>query len=225
MSHPQVEAFNLDSGLTQPQLSPIAAATIVTRLKIQWKSGWREWNLTLNDKRERDHVKMLLVWAFYTHLRGILPDNPVLQRRSRLCLTHAHDTCALRKVSEKSVLFTLLQGLKNSNVGGGIQLWTAYRHTNIYVRVLFSEFAQNRVTRLLYWYWNQIKWTNKQREKISVITVLATSHFVTVKKRGGIFGLVWTASQNSILTHPDWNHFLFCHKTHEIRFLQHGLKL
>lgn len=74
LSHPQVEAFNLDSGVTQPQLSPTAAATIVTRLKIQWKSSWREWN----DKRE-------CVSAFYTHLREIfhLLDDPVLRRYLR----------------------------------------------------------------------------------------------------------------------------------------------
>lgn len=79
VSHPRVEAFNLDSGVTQPQLSPTAAATIVTRLKIQWKSSWREWN----DKSEWDHAKTLLVCALYTHLREILLDDPVLRRYLR----------------------------------------------------------------------------------------------------------------------------------------------
>lgn len=33
VSHPQVEALNLDSSVTQPQLSPTAATVIVARLQ------------------------------------------------------------------------------------------------------------------------------------------------------------------------------------------------
>lgn len=139
VSQPQVEAFNLDSGVTQPQLSPAAAAAIVPRLKIQWKSSWKEWNWVLNDKRERDHVELLLVCAFYTHLRKILPDDPnqptetscALRRCSRLCFdARAWHLCfekGERKISE-AVCFDL-KLKRERRVGDGIQLWTAYTHT------------------------------------------------------------------------------------------------
>lgn len=119
VSQPQVEAFNLDSGVTQPQLSPAAAAAIVPRLKIQWKSSWIEWNRVLNDKRERDHVELLLVCAFYTHLRKILPDDPdeptetscALQRCSRLCFNahawHLRFEKGERKISEAVICVDL----------------------------------------------------------------------------------------------------------------------
>lgn len=34
LSHPQVEAFNLDSGVTQPQLSFTAAAVTISQTQI-----------------------------------------------------------------------------------------------------------------------------------------------------------------------------------------------
>lgn len=108
VSHPQVEAFNLDGGVTQPQLSPAAAAAIVPRLKIQWKSGWgngtRCWTISVSVITSSCFLCVLFtpIWgkSLWTHPLKCLEPSKDLRT---FVSTHAHDTCALKKVSVKSL--------------------------------------------------------------------------------------------------------------------------
>lgn len=103
LSHPQVEAFNLDSGVTQPQLSLAAAAGIISRLESNGEKRNFIWTCLLTTSFELwSHVTRVqllgLKWwsgilkRWYENQQlCIITPSPLLRQKKHWCFVYGRD--------------------------------------------------------------------------------------------------------------------------------------